>query len=81
MKATIFTAYLLQPKTGTHVSLFGQTMGDLKLLLLTIGELVFSETSEGSLIFTKLVGVYLFLINSLYGLYNSNFKHCITPNF
>lgn len=81
MKATIFTAYLVQPKPGTHASLFGQTTGDLKLLLLTIEEVVFLKTSAGSLIFTKLLGFYLFLTKSLYGLYNSNCKHCITPNF
>lgn len=42
---------------------------------------MFSETSESSLIFTKLVGFYLFFIKSLNRLYNSDCKHCITHDF
>lgn len=55
--------------------------GRFKALTSHNREVVFLKTSAGSFIFTKLLGFYLFLTKSLYGLYNSNCKHCITPNF
>lgn len=74
-----FTAYLLQPKTGSHASLSVQTVGDLKLLVQTKEEVVFPETPEFSLIFSKLLGFH-FCIKSLCSLYKSNCEVSFTPN-
>lgn len=46
MKATTFTAYLLQPHTGAHAPLSNQTVGDLKLFSHTQEQVVLLETLE-----------------------------------
>lgn len=66
-----FTAYLLQSNPSAHASCFGRPRAGLELLPLTAREGTFLKTGECALIFTKLLGPYLFFVKSLRGLYKT----------
>jgi len=76
MKATTFTAYLLQPQTGAHAPLSNQT-GRFKAVQSHTGASGAPRNSRISLIYTELIVLGLFFIQSLC---DSNCKESITFN-